>query len=41
MNIISITKQFVVSSGAGDGFKGTDAVQTHMTNSLLTDTLKY
>lgn len=24
-------------SGAGDEFKGTDAVQTHMTNSLLTD----
>ncbi len=24
-------------SGAGDGFNGTDAVQTHMTNSLLTD----
>ena len=24
-------------SGAGDGFSGTDAVQTHMTNSLLTD----
>jgi len=24
-------------SGAGDGFDGTDAVQTHMTNSLLTD----
>ena len=24
-------------SGAGNGFNGTDAVQTHMTNSLLTD----
>jgi N-methylhydantoinase B len=24
-------------SGAGEGFHGTDAVQTHMTNSLLTD----
>ncbi|CAO0826838.1 hypothetical protein SMICM17S_08701 [Streptomyces microflavus] len=24
-------------SGAGDGFDGTDAVQTHMTNSRLTD----
>jgi N-methylhydantoinase B len=24
-------------SGAGEGFNGTDAVQTHMTNSLLTD----
>jgi N-methylhydantoinase B len=24
-------------SGAGEGFDGTDAVQTHMTNSLLTD----
>ncbi|WP_345981624.1 hydantoinase B/oxoprolinase family protein [Streptomyces sp. DSS69] len=24
-------------SGAGDGFEGTDAVQTHMTNSRLTD----
>ncbi len=24
-------------SGAGDGFNGTDAVQTHMTNSRLTD----
>ncbi|MEY2834231.1 MAG: hypothetical protein RLZZ574_3491, partial [Cyanobacteriota bacterium] len=24
-------------SGAGNGFKGTDAVQTHMTNSLLSD----
>src|SRR6201998_2908674 len=24
-------------SGAGDGFRGTDVVQTHMTNSRLTD----
>ena len=24
-------------SGAGDGFAGTDVVQTHMTNSRLTD----
>ena len=24
-------------SGAGDGFDGTDVVQTHMTNSRLTD----